>query len=84
MPRADTRVSSCSSISSLTDYFSVVRASLGAMSTQSDVDTFVSFVQKTFINQGMWNTLNSTLKDEEIIQNRTEERRFSKDTLVSV
>lgn len=54
------------------------------MSTRSDIDAFVSFVQKTFVDQRMWNTLKSSINDEEVIQNRTEERRFSKDTLVSV
>lgn len=32
--------------------YRVVRASLGAMSTRGDVDTFVVFLQETFIDQG--------------------------------
>ena len=31
----------------------VVRASLGAMSTRSDIDTFVMFLQETFVDRGL-------------------------------
>lgn len=43
----------------LTDHISyrVVRASLGAMSTRSDIDTFIMFLRETFLDQGFSRTV---------------------------
>ncbi|KAJ4397135.1 hypothetical protein N0V93_001359 [Gnomoniopsis smithogilvyi] len=61
----------------------IVRASLGAMSTRDDLDIFISFLQKTFVDQGIGRTTKSTKKLDKVVR-RTNKDRGSEDTLVSV
>lgn len=51
------------------------------MSTRDDVDTFVSFLLKTFLDQGIGSTITPRIKDEKVCR-RTEKDRDSEATLV--